>query len=229
MVKDWMSTTLITVDAGASLSEAFDLMEKNDVNMLPVLADGKLAGIISSVDLKPFTALCLSGRRTTDLSVILSRVRVEDVMSRSPVTVPLDYTMEEVADVLLKNKVSGAPVVDLNNQLVGVITQTDVNRVFISLTGLWRGGTAFGFLVEDSPGSIREIENILRGYGARLQSILTSYERVPKGYRKVHVRVRKLDRFRMPQLLEEVSQKAKLLYKIDHRENTRELYSEGEN
>lgn len=229
MVKDWMSTTLITVDAGASLSEAFDLMEKNDVNMLPVMAEGKLVGIISNVDLKPFTALCPSGRGTTDFSVILSRVRVEDVMSRSPITVPVDYTMEEVADVLLKNKVSGAPVVDGNNQLVGVVTQTDVNRVFISLTGLWRGGTAFGFLVEDSPGSIREVENILRSHGARLQSILTSYERVPKGHRKVHVRVRKLDRSRLPELLEELSRKAKVLYKIDHRENTREVYSEGVN
>ncbi len=228
MVRDWMSTDVITIDAKASLSEAVDLMERHHISLLPVTESGTLCGIITDVDMKPFRSLCFSNSGSSTYAMIMDRVRVEDVMSKTPVTVPIDFTMEEVADVLLKNKVSGTPVVDLNNQLVGVVTQTDINRVFISLTGLWRGGIVFGFLLEDSPGSIREIENILRGYGARLQSILTSYERAPKGYRKVHVRVRKLDRTKLSELLQDLGKKSTLLYKIDHRENIREFFEMGE-
>jgi acetoin utilization protein AcuB len=153
---------------------------------------------------------------------------VEDVMSRTPMTIPSDFTMEEVADVLLKNEAYGALVVDGNNQLVGVVTQRDINRVFISLTGLRKGGIAFGFLLEDSPGSIKDVTDILRSHGARIQSILTSYERTVKGYRNVQIRVRKLNRASLPRILQELREKGRLLYKIDHRENTREVYGEGE-
>lgn len=229
MVKDWMSSAPITIDVKASLSEALATMERHHISLLPVLENDKLSGIVTDMDMKPFKTLCCSCSAAGGFAVILDRVRVEDVMSRTPVTIPSDYTMEEVADVLLKNEASGVLVVDGNNQLVGVVTQRDINRVFISLTGLRKGGIAFGFLLEDSPGSIKDVTDILRSHGARIQSILTSYERTVKGYRNVQIRVRKLNRASLPQVLQELREKGRLLYKIDHRENTREVYAAGEN
>lgn len=229
MVKDWMSSAPITIDVKASLSEALATMEKHYISLLPVLENDKLSGIITDMDMKPFKTLCCSNSAAGGFAVILDRVRVEDVMSRTPVTIPSDYTMEEVADVLLKNEAYGVLVVDGNNQLVGVVTQRDINRVFISLTGLRKGGIAFGFLLEDSPGSIKDVTDILRSHGGRIQSILTSYERTVKGYRNVQIRVRKLDRSSLPRILQELREKGRLLYKIDHRENTREVYGTGDN
>lgn len=229
MVKDWMSSAPITIDVKASLSEALATMERHHISLLPVLENDKLSGIVTDMDMKPFKTLCCSCSAAGGFAVILDRVRVEDVMSRTPVTIPSDYTMEEVADVLLKNEAYGVLVVDGNNQLVGVVTQRDINRVFISLTGLRKGGIAFGFLLEDSPGSIKDVTDILRSHGARIQSILTSYERTVKGYRNVQIRVRKLNRASLPQVLQELREKGRLLYKIDHRENTREVYAAGEN
>lgn len=229
MVKDWMSSAPITIDVKASLSEALATMERHHISLLPVLENDKLSGIVTDMDMKPFKTLCCSCSAAGGFAVILDRVRVEDVMSRTPVTIPSDYTMEEVADVLLKNEAYGVLVVDGNNQLVGVVTQRDINRVFISLTGLRKGGIAFGFLLEDSPGSIKDVTDILRSHGARIQSILTSYERTVKGYRNVQIRVRKLNRASLPRVLQELREKGRLLYKIDHRENTREVYAAGEN
>jgi acetoin utilization protein AcuB len=221
LVKEWMSTTVITVGPGASISEAIELLDRHHISMLPVVLDEKLVGIVSDMDLKPFHhSLPLGGFLGP---LMLSRVRVEDIMSRAPITVPADFTVEETADVLLKNGVSGVAVVDDDNRIAGIMTQTDINRVLVSVTGLWRGGIVFGFLLEDTPGSIKVLTDIIRAHGGRLASILSSYERSPKGFRRVDIRVRGLARAKLQELVDEFLEKAKLLYWVDQRENTRKM------
>ncbi len=228
LVRDWMSTKVITVEAGAPLSEALDLLENYHIGMLPVLREGKLVGMVTDYDLRPFASRVPSVTMGLDYSLVLSRVKVEDVMSRSHASVPVDYTIEEVADVLLRNEIPGAVVVDAAHKIVGVITQTDISRVLVSVTGLWRGGIVYGFLLEDRAGSIKELTDIVRAYGGRLASILTSYERAPRGYRAVHIRVRKLDRNRLQELENELKEKATILYKVDQRLNTREGFEKSQ-
>ena len=145
-------------------------------------------------------------------------------MTADPITVPQNYTVEETAEVLLHNKISGAPVVDQNGDLIGTITQTDLFRVIISLTGVGKRGIQFAVQIEDRPGSIRELADIIRKYGGRMVSILTSYDAVPDGYRKVYIRMYDIERSRLQKLKEEFSTKAALIYVVDHRTNQREIY-----
>ncbi len=128
--------------------------------------------------------------------------------------------------MLLDSKISGAPVVDDNGQIVGIITQTDLFRVLISLTGIGDVGIQFGIQVEDKPGSIKEVADIIREHGGRMVSILTSYDDVPEGYRKVYIRMRSIERSRLQTLKNKLSEKAALLYVIHHKENIREIYAE---
>jgi acetoin utilization protein AcuB len=79
-------------------------------------------------------------------------------------------------------------------------------------------------MLEDRPGSIKEVTDIIRKYGGRMVSILSSYEGVSKGKRKTYVRMYGVERARLPQLKEELKARATLLYVIDHRENKREIY-----
>jgi acetoin utilization protein AcuB len=97
-------------------------------------------------------------------------------------------------------------------------------RVLISLTGVGNGGIQFGFQVEDRPGSIKEVADIIRIYGGRMVSILSSYDNVPEGYRKVYIRMRSIERSRLQMLIEDLSTKATLLYIVDRRENKRDIY-----
>ncbi len=229
LVKEWMSSTVITIAPEASIGEAVELMEAHDISLLPVVRDEKLVGTVTNVDLKPFSPSSpASGGNSFWGSLMISRVKVEDIMSRAPVTMPLEFTVEEAADVLFKNKVSGVAVVDAQNRIVGVMTQTDINRVLVSVTGLWKGGIVFGFLLEDTPGSIKALTDIMRAYGGRLASILSAYERAPKGFRRVHIRVRGLDRAKVTSLEKDLREKAVLLYRIDQRENTRQMYPNPE-
>ena len=68
-----------------------------------------------------------------ELLYLVSKIKVQDVMTKNPITVPQNYTIEETAEVLLKNKISGVPVVDQNGGIVGTITQTDLFCVLFLL------------------------------------------------------------------------------------------------
>ena len=145
-------------------------------------------------------------------------------MTKDPITVPFDYTIEETAEILLENKISGVPVVDQEGKMVGTITQTDLFRALISLTGLSQRGIQFAFLLEDRPGSIKEVTDIIRNYGGRMASILSSYDRIEKGYRKAYIRMYGIDRSRLPELKKDLQGKAVLEYMVDLRDNKREIY-----
>lgn len=224
LVSNWMSKNVITVDVEDSMQDAVKLMKQHDIRMLPVLKKEKLVGIVTDRDLKRSAASDATMLDVHELLYLVSKIRVREIMTKDPITVPQNFTVEETAEVLLKNKISGAPVVDQNGQLVGTITQTDLFRVLISLTGVAKGGIQFAFQLEDRPGSIKEVADIIRLYGGRMVSILTSYEGVPEGYRKVFIRMHSIERARLQQLKEELSYKAALIYMVDHRENIREIF-----
>lgn len=224
LVKDWMSKDVIKIDENESMQEAIKYLKEHDIRMLPVMKKGKLVGIVTDRDLKRASASDATLLEIHELIYILAQIKVKEIMTKNPITVPFDYTVEETAEILLTNKISGAPVVDHEGQLMGTITQSDIFKVLLSLTGLSKRGISFAFMVEDRSGSIKEVTDIIRAYGGRMASILSSYARIPKGYRRVYVRMYNVDRSRIPQLKEELKAKAALLYMVDHRENAREIF-----
>ena len=145
-------------------------------------------------------------------------------MTADPITVTCDFTIEETAETLLKHKISGLPVLDHKAQLAGVVTQSDIFKALVSLSGLSKRGLSFAFMLEDRPGSIKEVTDIIRSSGGRIASILSSYDRVPEGHRKVFIRMYEVERRMLPTLKEKLYEKASLLYIVDHRENKREIF-----
>lgn len=225
LVKNWMSHPVITVDIDDSMQNAINLMKKNQVRLLPVMKKGRLAGIVSDRDLKRASASDATSLEIHELLYLLSRIKLKDIMTKNPVTVPEDYTVEETAEILLGKKISGAPVVDKTGKVVGIITQSDLFRVLISLTGISNKGIQFAFQVEDRPGSIKEVADVIREYGGRMVSILTSYANVDSGYRKVYIRMHGIDRQKLGRLKDVLRERFTMLYLVDHRSNQREIYA----
>ena len=224
LVSNWMSKDVITIDVDDSMQEAVNSLKQHDIRMLPVMKKGKLVGIVTDRDLKKASASDATTLDIHELIYLVSKIKVQSIMTKDPITVPQDYTVEETAEVLLENKISGAPVVDRNGDVVGTITQTDLFKVLIALTGVGNRGIQFAFQLDDRAGSIKEIADVIRKYGGRMVSILSSYEDVPEGYRKVYIRMRSIERPKLQKLKEELSRTAALIYMIDHRENTREIF-----
>jgi acetoin utilization protein AcuB len=243
LVTNWMSKNVITVDENDSMHDAMKLLKEHDIRMLPVMKKGKLVGIVTDRDLKRASASDATTLDVHELLYLITQIKVKNIMTRDVITVPPDFTVEETTLVLQKNKISGAPVVDSDGQLVGTITQTDLFRVLISLTGVAKGGIQFGLQVEDRPGSIKEVADIIRAYGGRMVSILSSYDEVPEGSRKVYIRMRNIERSALQNLKQELESKAGLLYSsalqnlkqeleskagllymVDHTESNREIF-----
>lgn len=224
LVKNWMSKNVVSIDVNDSMQDAMRLLKEHDIRMLPVMKKGRLVGIVTDRDLKKASASDATTLEVHELLYLLTEIKIKDIMTKDPITVPPDYTAEETAQVLLENKISGAPVADDNGQVVGTITQTDLFRVLISLTGVGTRGIQFALLIKDQPGSIKEVADVIRAFGGRMVSILTSYDEVSDGYRKVYIRMHSIERLKLQELKEALIKKAGLLYMVDHREDNREVY-----
>ena len=127
LVKDWMSTSPITIDRHTSLLDARKLMEENQIRRLLVVEDGRLIGIVTEGDLReafpsPVSSLSMFERRH-----LLATITVEEIMRKDPIVVSPGARIEEAADLLFEHKIGGLPVTE-NDQVVGIITESDILR-----------------------------------------------------------------------------------------------------
>lgn len=224
LVRNWMSRNVVTIGPGDSLQVAVDLLRRHSVRMLPVVKDGQLKGLITDSDVKRVSASDANSLEIHELIYLLSQVKVAEFMTRKVVVVRPDHTVQEAAWMMLNNKISGMPVVDDNGQVVGIITESDVFRLLLSLTGDAKRGIEFAFLAKDEGGSIKQLTDIIRDFNGRLASVLTSYNKAPEGFRYIFIRAYSIPRQRVDELRSQLAAKAQLLYMIDHREGKRDIY-----
>jgi acetoin utilization protein AcuB len=110
-------------------------------------------------------------------------------MNTRVVTTTPETSVEEAAVLLYDQNIGCLPVLE-NGKLVGIISDRDIFRVLIGVTGVRHGGVRIYLTIEDKPGTIKEVADIVRTHGYRLQSILTSYEWVKEGYRRLVIRTK---------------------------------------
>ena len=135
---------------------------------------------------------------------LVSRIKIKDLMTKEVTTVPPDYTIEEAAQLLLDHRISGLPVTDYQGRVVGIITQSDIFRALISITGLGKKGMQVALRIPDKPGPIKEVREMIRARNARTASILSATENAPEGFINVYFRIYDLDREIAPALLEDI-------------------------
>lgn len=212
LVREWMSSDVITIDENTSMMKALHIMKENRIRRLPVTARGALVGIVSDRDLKEASPSKATTLDVHELYYLLAEIKVKEIMTKNPITIHPDETVERAAVMMLEHKVSGLPVVNQQNELVGIITQSDVFRAFVNITGIYKGGVQFAFSLEDRPGSIKEVADTMREYGGRIVSILSSTDMAAEGTRNVYIRIRDLEPAALQKLEEALRQKYKVLY-----------------
>jgi acetoin utilization protein AcuB len=186
-VADWMTRHVITVGPDESVSHAMHLMREKGIKHLPIVKDGRLVGVISDRDIKAYAPSKATSLDVYEINYLLAKAVVKEAMGLLLTTTTPETPVEEAALTMLEGNIGCLPVLD-GDVLVGIISDRDIFRALVDITGVRHGGHRVCLTVADRPGSIREVTDLIRGHGFRLHGILTSYEKVPKGSRSVVVR-----------------------------------------
>lgn len=127
LVQDWMTTEVVTVTAGTSLPRANQIMTKEEIRRLPVVDDeGRLIGIVSRGDVRGALPSPASPLSIWEMNYLITKITVGEIMAKDPISIGPDSTIGEAARTMLENRVSGLPVVDGENKLRGIITESDI-------------------------------------------------------------------------------------------------------
>ena len=187
LVKDWMTTYVHTVAPAQSINEAVLLMKERNVRHLPVVDNGVVVGILSDRDIKEFVPSKGTSLDVYELNYLLAKTTVSQVMKKPPVTIAPDIPVEEAAMMLFDQRIGCLPVVE-GGRLVGIISDRDMYRVLVEITGARQGGHRVSLPLEDRPGSIKEATDIARKHGFRIQSIMSTHEKASPSQRYVVIR-----------------------------------------
>jgi acetoin utilization protein AcuB len=174
LVSERMSHPVITVRADVPIMDAYELMKKEKIRQLPVIDQkGALVGMLSEREIlhaSPSQATSLS---VWELNYLMSKVTVDEIMSSEVVTVDDDTPIEEAARILADNKVGGLPVMR-DGKLAGIVTETDLFKVFLELFGAHEPGIRMTVLVPNQPGELSKLTAAIFKAGGNILALGTS-------------------------------------------------------
>jgi len=193
-VSEWMTKKVVTVAPDAGIADAIRVMKDHGIKHLPVVKDGRLKGILSDRDIKEFTPSKATTLDVYELHYLLAKTKVREIMKSKLFTAASDTPIEEAAGLMYDKGIGCLPVID-NGRIAGIISERDIFRALVDITGVRHGGHRICVTIEDRPGSIKDVADIIRKHGFHLQSILTSYEKVKEGHRNIVIRTNGSGRF----------------------------------
>ena len=201
LVRERMIGHPITIDADTSVTDALNFMRQNHVRRLPVLDKrGRLVGIVAEKDLlyaSPSPATSLS---VYEIGYLLSKLKVQEIMTREVITVEPDCPLEEAARMMVDHKIGGLPVVD-DGELVGLITETDIFRVFLEMLGAREQGVRVSLGVPNEPGVLARVAGAVAQLGGDIVALGTSYGE-DRTQSRITMKVRGVEEERLPGELE---------------------------
>jgi CBS domain-containing protein len=130
LVRDWMTPQPITIDPKTTLPDAHRLMKDSHIRRLPVVERGKLVGIVTLGDVREAEPSAATTLSIYELHYLLSKLTIERIMTRNPITISPAASIREAARLMLEHKIGGLPVVEPGTgKLVGIITESDIFRI----------------------------------------------------------------------------------------------------
>src|SRR5829696_2118400 len=184
LVRDWMTENLVTLSPQASVAEALTLCRKRRIRHIPILDKGRLVGIVSDRDLRDASPTLGDPERAK----ILQEIRVADVMSREVITVDPQDSIENAAQQMYELKIESLPVVSegavadagstvAEEEVLGIVTSSDVMRALVTLAGLPEPGCRIEVSVPNREGILAEVAGKIRELEVDTVSVLSDPDR----------------------------------------------------
>jgi acetoin utilization protein AcuB len=163
-VGERMSRPVIAVSPEDSINDVLAMFRKEHIRRAPVMKDGKLVGIVSERDLlnaSPSSATTLS---IWEMNYLISKVKVKNVMTKKVITVDKDTPIEEAARIMADKKIGGVPVTS-QEKVVGMITETDLFKVFLELMGARQKAIRVTATIREQPGELAKVTKAIANNG----------------------------------------------------------------
>ena len=177
-VRERMTPNPVIIGPQAMLTTAQEYMTAGHFRRLPVIQDGTLVGIVTDRDI----------RRHAGAEI---RTKVQAAMTETPLTVPPDMAVEDATKLMLRDQISGLPVVE-NGKLIGIITASDVLNAFLEMTGATTPNSVRINLQPKDGGSLADAAKLIEENGGEVLGVGTHREPEQRK-RGFFMRIRGLD------------------------------------
>lgn len=159
-VKDFMTSKVIYVSPDTTVAHASDKMKGQELRRLPVIENDRLVGLVTEntmADAMPSKATSLS---IYEMNYLLNKTTIRDIMIRDVITISQNASLEDAVYTMMKHKISVLPVVD-NEQLYGIITDRDIFKAFLQVSGYGEEGIRLTILLDDTIGSLETVVSLI--------------------------------------------------------------------
>jgi acetoin utilization protein AcuB len=156
LVGERMSKHVITISPDMPIAEALNMRKVEKVRRFPVVKEGKLLGLVSDKDLLNASPSPVSTLSIWEMNYLLNKITVSEVMVKNVLTVTEDTPIEQAARMMADNKIGGLPVMR-DGGVVGIITETDLFKMFLELLGAREMGIRVTVLVAEKQGELAKL------------------------------------------------------------------------
>jgi acetoin utilization protein AcuB len=167
-----MSRSVVFVTPETSVTNALNLMRSEHVRRLPVLKRDKLIGIVSDKDLLNASPSSATNLSVWELTYLLGKLTIGEIMTTEVLTVTEDTPIEEAARLMADYKIGGMPVMR-GGEVVGMITETDLFEIFLEMLGARHHGVRLTVLVSDEPGQLAQLTQAITSIGGNIIALGT--------------------------------------------------------
>jgi acetoin utilization protein AcuB len=168
-VGERMSRPVISVTPDSPINDVLAMFRKEHIRRAPVMKDGKLVGIVTETDLLNASPSSVTTLSIWEMNYLISKVKVQDVMSKKVITVRSDTPIEETARIMADKKIGGVPVVN-EGKVVGIITETDLFKIFLELMGARQKALRVTATIADKPGQLEKLTKAIAHNGGNFIS-----------------------------------------------------------
>ncbi|MFE8697041.1 acetoin utilization AcuB family protein [Cytobacillus sp. FJAT-53684] len=189
IIEEIMKTDITTLSENDRIADAIQLMGEKKIRHLPIVDENQvLVGLVTDRDIRDATPSIFETEKfKVGLQNPLKMIMKKDVITGHP----LDF-VEEVSAILYEHRIGCLPIIN-NKKLVGIVTETDLLRTLVELTGAHQPGSQIEVRVPNKTGMLYEISTVITNKKANIQSVLVYPDKSDEKYKIIVIRLQTMN------------------------------------
>jgi len=183
-----MTRNVVTVTRDTSVLAVRNILHEHQFNQVPVVDGKKVVGIITDRDIRENSASPASTLSVHELNYLLSEMKAGDIMTKDPITVTPETSIEAATEIITRHNIGSLPVVS-KGELVGIITTSDLLNVLLEVMGMGTPSSRIELTVPSDMGELEKIAGIVKARGLTIISMVSSVSKDDPGKRLAVIRV----------------------------------------